>query len=82
MDQLEANNNQLTKKRIRWWPLAVVIVATAGVAILRQQGWIAFTDKPTRDLVGILVVWLLAVYLVVRIACRLPLISQIMLFGK
>jgi outer membrane protein assembly factor BamB len=77
MDQLEANNERLTQPRIRWWPLAVVIVTATGIAILRQQGWIAFTDKPSRDLVGILVVWLLAVYLVVRLACRLPLTIQV-----
>jgi outer membrane protein assembly factor BamB len=79
MDQLGADNEYLTQKRVRWWPLAAVLVGAAGAVVLRQQGWIAFTDKPSRDLVWIFALWLLAVYLVVRLSCRLPLIAQIVL---
>ena len=76
MSETSIRNEPLSPP-VRLWPLLLVIAVAVTAACFRQQGWIAVSDKPSRDLLWIFAIAELAVYLVVRLACRLPLVSQV-----
>ena len=76
MSQTSTNHVPLSPP-FRVWPLLLVVAIAVTVAYFRQQGWINLTGKPSRDLLWIFAVAELAVYLVIRLACGMPLFSQV-----
>lgn len=63
--------------RPRVWPLVGTLMLVALLVGLRQTGWIAFSTKPSLDLVWIVAVANLAIYLAIRLACRWDLFAQL-----